>query len=162
MSGRSFFRDPALILTIAIILLLNIFHHIPYADFLSEDFTMKNAHVLVKKDSRKSIAYVITITKDSLFGLDGAAVLIYSIISVHNTSSSHDLKVSVIAMVHPGVKISIPFLTKLGYHVIKVPVPINVTAIKFDYLRNKIDTLEMGCCGASFGVGPWDAMALIC
>lgn len=93
---------------------------------------------------RSKLAFVITITKDGYFGLDGAAVLAYSIIKsfVH-----HPFDISFVALVHPNVTTSRVGLTKLGFHVVEVPVPINVTAIRFDFLREKIN--KNGCCGAS-------------
>ena len=81
--------------------------------------------------------------------ISGAAVLIYSIIEAHNSSKLNDYKISFVALVHPDVKQSVPYLSKLGYHVIQVPVPVNVTAIKHKYLREKIDSTEFGCCGAA-------------
>lgn len=97
--------------------------------------------VPIKK--RKRYAYAITITKDGFFQ-DGAAVLVYSIMK-YSWNASYDI--SFVAFVHPNVTTSRPGLQKLGFHVIEVPIPINATAIKFDFLREKIN--KNGCCGAS-------------
>lgn len=92
---------------------------------------------------RKKYAYAITITKDGSFQ-DGAAVLAYSIMK-HSYQADYDI--SFIAFVHPNVTTSREPLRRLGYHVIEVPVPINASAIKFDFLREKIN--KNGCCGAA-------------
>lgn len=92
---------------------------------------------------RKKFAYAITITKDGSFQ-DGAAVLAYSIMK-HSHQAEYDI--SFIAFVHPNVTTSREPLRRLGYHVIEVPVPINASAIKFDFLREKIN--KNGCCGAA-------------
>jgi hypothetical protein len=55
--------------------------------------------------------------------------------------------VSLIAFVHPTVVRARKVLTKLGYHVIETPLPINISAIPFRFLREKINL--NGCCGAS-------------
>ncbi len=98
---------------------------------------------ILNEPKRKRIAYAITITKDGFFG-DGAAVLVYSILksSVH---SAYDI--SFVAFVHPNVTLARAGLTKIGFHVIEVPIPINSSAIKFDFLREKIN--KNGCCGSS-------------
>eukprot|EP01038_Epipyxis_sp_PR26KG_P011445 gene11445-15332_t len=108
----------------------------------SQTNVIKNAVAYVTK-SKKRIAFIITITKDGFFQ-DGAAVLVYSIIK--NTQFS-DFEKSFIAFVHPNVTSSRSGLNKLGFHVIEVPIPINVSAIKFDFLREKIN--KNGCCGSS-------------
>lgn len=92
---------------------------------------------------RKRYAYAITITKDGFFQ-DGAAVLIYSIMK-YSWNASYDI--SFIAFVHPNVTTSRPGLRQLGFHIIDVPVPINVSAIQFDFLREKIN--KNGCCGSA-------------
>lgn len=92
---------------------------------------------------RKRYAYAITITKDGFFQ-DGAAVLAYSIMK-YSWNASYDI--SFVAFVHPNVTTSRPGLQKLGFHVIEVPIPINRTAIKFEFLREKIE--KNGCCGSS-------------
>lgn len=92
---------------------------------------------------RRRIAYAITMTKDGPFQ-DGAAVLAYSIMKI---SKSKDYDTSLVAFIHPEVITSRPILRKLGYHVIECPTPINTTAIKFDFLREKIN--KNGCCGAA-------------
>jgi hypothetical protein len=58
-----------------------------------------------------------------------------------------DYDISFIAFVHPNVTTSREPLSKLGYHVIEVPIPINASAIRFDFLREKIN--KNGCCGAA-------------
>ena len=93
---------------------------------------------------RPRIAYAITITKDGLFGLDGAAVLSYSIMKA---SLNGPYDISFIAFVHPNVTTTRQGLTNLGFHVIEVPIPINTRAIKFEFLREKIN--KNGCCGSS-------------
>lgn len=67
----------------------------------------------IPKREKKRLAYVITITKDGYFGLDGAAVLAFSII---NTTELIRAKydISFIAFVHPSVVLSRPGLKKLG------------------------------------------------
>lgn len=95
------------------------------------------------KERRKRYAYAITITKDGFFQ-DGAAVLAYSIMKY---SQYVDYDISFIAFIHPNVTTSRPGLTRLGFHVIEVPIPINVSAIQFDFLREKIN--KNGCCGSS-------------
>lgn len=92
---------------------------------------------------RKRYAYAITINKDGSFQ-DGAAVLAYSIMK-YSWNASYDI--SFVAFVHPNVTTSRPALKRLGYHVIEVPTPINSSAIKFDFLREKIN--KNGCCGAA-------------
>ena len=94
---------------------------------------------------RPRLAYAITITKDGFFQ-DGAAVLAYSIFKVSN-GSVYDI--SLIAFVHPNVTKSRPILSKLGYHVIEVPKPINVSAINDDWVFYKTKIEKNGCCGAS-------------
>lgn len=98
------------------------------------------SHPTIRK---KRIAYAITITKDGNFQ-DGAAVLAYSIF---NSSRNDQYQISLVAFVHPNVTTSRPVLEKLGYHVIESPTPINTSAIKFDFYREKID--KNGCCGAA-------------
>lgn len=56
-------------------------------------------------------------------------------------------EVSLLAFVHPNVTEARPLLTKMGFHVIVAPTPIYPPAIKFDFLRTKIE--KNGCCGAS-------------
>lgn len=97
----------------------------------------------VKPVPRKRYAFAITITKDGFF-LDGAAVLAYSIMKY---SYLANYSISFVAFVHPNVSIARPGLTKLGFHVIEVPIPVNRTAIQFEFLREKID--KNGCCGSS-------------
>ena len=104
------------------------------------------------KSKPKRIAFAITITKDGNFQ-DGAAVLAYSIFkhNLHNQVHqdkilSKGFDVSLIAFVHPLVK-QREVLKKLGYHVIEVPLPINITAIQGKNLREHINL--NGCCGAS-------------
>jgi hypothetical protein len=92
---------------------------------------------------RRRIAYAITITKDGFFQ-DGAAILAYSIMEQSRNGTDD---VSLVAFVHPNVTTSRPTLVRLGYHVIEVPTPINSSAIKFDFLREKIN--KNGCCGAA-------------
>lgn len=99
--------------------------------------------IIEQQPSRKRLAFIITITKDGFFQ-DGAAVLAYSILK--NTQKS-DYDISFIAFVHPNVTSSRDGLTKLGYHVVEVPTPVNTSAIRFDFLREKID--RNGCCGAA-------------
>eukprot|EP01036_Dinobryon_divergens_P035067 gene35067-45391_t len=96
---------------------------------------------------KKRLAYVITITKDGYFGLDGAAVLAYSIINSTSEISRAEYEISFIAFVHPDVITTRPGLQRLGFHVIEVPIPINTSAITFKFLREGI--LKNGCCGAS-------------
>jgi hypothetical protein len=76
--------------------------------------------------------------------MDGAAVLAYSIMKF---SRGRNYDVSLVAFVHPEVQKSRPVLKNLGFHVIEAPTPVNVTAIKFTFLREKIN--KNGCCGAS-------------
>jgi hypothetical protein len=92
---------------------------------------------------RKRIAYAITITKDGFFQ-DGAAVLVYSILK-QSQGTKYDI--SFVAFVHPDVRTSRPGLQRLGFHIVEVPVPVNVTAIKGTFLREHID--KNGCCGAA-------------
>ncbi len=98
---------------------------------------------ILNEPKRKRIAYAITITKDGFFG-DGAAVLVYSILK-SSVNSAYDI--SFVAFVHPNVTLARAGLTKIGFHVIEVPIPINSSAIKFDFLREKIN--KNGCCGSS-------------
>lgn len=92
---------------------------------------------------RPRLAFIITITKDGFFQ-DGAAVLAYSIIKT-TRNSAYDI--SFIAFVHPNVTTSRVGLRRLGFHVIEVPTPVNITAIKYQFLREHID--KNGCCGAA-------------
>lgn len=92
---------------------------------------------------RKRYAFAITITKDGFF-LDGAAVLAYSIMKA---TWQADYSISFVAFVHPNVTLARPGLRQLGYHVVEVPVPVNVSAIRFAFLREKIN--KNGCCGAA-------------
>jgi hypothetical protein len=62
-------------------------------------------------------------------------------------SRGRNYDVSLVAFVHPEVQKSRPVLENLGFHVIEAPTPVNVTAIKFTFLREKIN--KNGCCGAS-------------
>ena len=109
--------------------------------------TNKNIKTTIVKekeiDSKPRIGFAITITKDGNFQ-DGAAVLAYSIFDAFKDEK---ISASLIAFVHPNVTTSRPVLTKLGYHVIECPTPINVSKIKFKFLREKIN--KNGCCGAS-------------
>ena len=104
-----------------------------------------NSTTILNGKKRRRIAYAITITKDGFFQ-DGAAVLAYSIIKSSMQQSEFDI--SFVAFVHPSVTTSRPMLTKLGFHVIEAPKPINVTAISpaFPFLREKMD--KNGCCGS--------------
>jgi len=63
---------------------------------------------------KKRLAYVITITKDGYFGLDGAAVLAYSIINSSSSFSRSIYDISFIALVHPNVTTTRPGLQRLG------------------------------------------------
>lgn len=112
---------------------------------VASTITSNNQHSLPlsKQIRRKRYAYAITITKDGFFQ-DGAAVLAYSIMK-YSQNAPYDI--SFIAFVHPNVTSSRPGLQRLGFHVIEVPIPINVSAIKFDFLREKIN--KNGCCGSS-------------
>ncbi len=92
---------------------------------------------------RKHYAFVITITKDGFF-LDGAAVLAFSILKYSWNASYF---ISFVAFVHPNVTLARPGLRRLGFHVIEVPIPVNTTAIQFDFLREKIN--KNGCCGSA-------------
>jgi len=112
---------------------------------ISSDNTQGVANDQVKR--KKRLAYVITITKDGYFGLDGAAVLAYSIINSSSTFSRLVYDISFIALVHPNVTVTRPGLKRLGFHVIEVPIPINTSAIRYTFLREGI--LKNGCCGAS-------------
>jgi len=98
---------------------------------------------LPSQPTRRRIAYAITITKDGFFQ-DGAAVLAYSIVK---NSGDRDYDVSLVAFVHPEVVQSRPILSKIGFHVIEAPTPVNISAIKFKFLREKMN--KNGCCGAS-------------
>ena len=98
---------------------------------------------LQNNPKRRRIAYAITITRDGFFQ-DGAAVLAYSIIK-HSRKGDYD--VSLVAFVHPSVVTSRPVLARIGYHIIEAPTPVNVSAIPFKFLREKIQ--KNGCCGAS-------------
>eukprot|EP01031_Cornospumella_fuschlensis_P042104 gene42104-51410_t len=88
-------------------------------------------------------AFAITITKDGFF-MDGAAVLAYSIFK---QARQANYQISLVAFIHPNVTIARPYLTKLGFHVIEVPIPINVSCITSPFLREKIN--KNGCCGSS-------------
>lgn len=92
---------------------------------------------------RPRLAFIITITKDGFFQ-DGAAVLAYSIIKTTRNSA---FDISFIAFVHPNVTTSRVGLRRLGFHVLEVPTPVNISAIKFQFLREHID--KNGCCGAA-------------
>ena len=58
-----------------------------------------------------------------------------------------DFDISLLAFVHPNVSSSRPLLTQMGFQVIVAPTPINTSAIRYEFLRTKID--KNGCCGAS-------------
>jgi hypothetical protein len=115
-----------------------------FNEFLKGDIDMSTGMYL-RKNTRKRIAYAITMSKDGSF-LDCAAVLAYSI---HKISQNVNYDVSLIAFVHPNVTSSRPILHNLGYHVIEAMTPINSSAInpKFDFLKEKIE--KNGCCGSS-------------
>lgn len=115
--------------------LTSIADHIKHLDFDNI------AHISLPH--RPRLAFIITITKDGFFQ-DGAAVLAYSIIKT-TRNSAYDI--SFIAFVHPNVTTSRVGLTRLGFHVIEVPTPVNIPAIKFQFLREHID--KNGCCGAA-------------
>ncbi len=99
--------------------------------------------IKVVDNPKKRLAFIITITKDGFFQ-DGAAVLAYSIMK-NVKSALYDI--SFIAFVHPNVTSSRVGLRRLGFHVVEVPTPVNTSAIRFDFLREKID--KNGCCGAA-------------
>ena len=115
----------------------------PLSNIVKPVVTVTKPSSPVIAEKRKRYAYAITITKDGFFQ-DGAAVLMYSIMK-YSYNASYDI--SFIAFVHPNVTTSRPGLEKLGWHVIEVPIPVNVSAIKFDFLREKIN--KNGCCGSS-------------
>lgn len=126
------------------------FSKVSYYDKINDiNFTNNLSNILseqVLSDSlpkRRRIAFAITITKDGNFQ-DGAAVLAYSIIKAMRDS---EYDISFVAFVHPTVSSSRPVLSRLGYHIIEAPTPINVSAIPFTFLREKIN--KNGCCGAS-------------
>jgi hypothetical protein len=77
---------------------------------------LDHSHLRPKRKPRKRLAYVITITKDGYFGLDGAAVLAYSIIQSSNQNSTSQYDISFIALVHPNVTTTRAGLQKLGFH----------------------------------------------
>lgn len=64
---------------------------------------------------RKSVAFAITITSDGKV-VDGACVLLYSIVKTHMDS---DLDVSFVAFVHPTVVEARGQLQRLGYQYVK-------------------------------------------
>ena len=111
----------------------------------STPLSSSNCTTLLNGKKRRRIAYAITITKDGFFQ-DGAAVLAYSIIK--SSMQQCEFDIAFVAFVHPSVTTSRPMLTKLGFHVIEAPKPINVTAISpvFPFLREKMD--KNGCCGS--------------
>ena len=67
--------------------------------------------------------------------------------SIYNVSKNVDFDISLLAFVHPNVTKARPLLTKMGFHVIVAPTPINPQAIRFEFLRTKID--KNGCCGSA-------------
>lgn len=69
---------------------------------------------LIKNSQKKRLAYVITITKDGYFGLDGAAVLAFSIINSTSDAARSIYDISFIALVHPNVTTTRPGLERLG------------------------------------------------
>ena len=97
----------------------------------------------IAKERRRQIAYAITLTKDGFFQ-DGAAVLAYSI---YNVSRNVDFDITLLAFVHPNVTQARPLLIKMGFHVIVAPTPIYPPAIRYEFLRTKID--KNGCCGSA-------------
>ena len=115
--------------------LTSVAEHIKHLDFDNI------AHIEIPH--RPRLAFIITITKDGFFQ-DGAAVLAYSIIKT-TRNSAYDI--SFIAFVHPNVTTSRVGLRRLGFHVVEVPTPVNITAIKYQFLREHID--KNGCCGAA-------------
>ena len=58
-----------------------------------------------------------------------------------------DFDIGLLAFVHPNVSSSRPLLIQMGFQVIVAPTPINTSAIRYEFLRTKID--KNGCCGAS-------------
>lgn len=67
--------------------------------------------------------------------------------SIIKNSKSANYDISFIAFVHPHVITSRGVLNKLGFHVIEVPTPVNISAIHYQWYREHID--RNGCCGAA-------------
>lgn len=65
---------------------------------------------------KKSVAFAITITSDGMV-VDGACVLLYSIVKAHMDSN---LEISFVALVHPSVVEARDQLGRIGYRYVDV------------------------------------------
>lgn len=95
-----------------------------------------------------TIGYAISLTSCSETPslVDGAAILAHSIrlsSSRVNKNSKYDYKLY--AIVHESAASCRPMLEKLGYETMEVDVPVPVSEIKGDFLRNRVP--KNGCCG---------------
>ena len=81
-----------------------------------------------KKKKKKRVAYAITVTKDGHF-VDGALVLGYSALRVHNASKgfSSEYEADLVAFVAPTVVSARPILSAYGWKILErgLPVPLN-------------------------------------
>lgn len=103
---------------------------------------------------RKKIAYAITVTKDGPF-VDGALVLGYSALRVHNASKGFHSKydADLIAFVVPSVVSSRQILSSYGWKIVERSLPVALSEIQNqDYAQRMKDS---GCCGADEFLKLW-------
>jgi hypothetical protein len=113
------------------------------------------------------VAYVITILREIDSGArDAAAVLAHSIKRALAQPNVMFKSCNLIAIVHPSAMVSRDRLVKAGYQVLEKPVPIEVSRIKHEYMREAI--VKDGCCGEkellklhAFGLTEYDRVFLL-
>ena len=109
---------------------------------------------LIQVPKKKIIAYAITVTLDGPF-VDGALVLGYSALKVHDKNSGYsDLyDAELVAFVVPSVISSRKILEAYGWKIIEKTLPVSLEEIENqDYA---IKMKDSGCCGADEFLKLW-------
>lgn len=100
-------------------------------------------------DNVPVIAYAISLTScaETPSLIDGAAILKHSIhlSSIRNQNGNSKYDYQMYAIVHHNAKSCQPLIEKLGYKTMLVDVPVQVSEIKGDFLRENV--VKNGCCG---------------
>lgn len=102
---------------------------------------------ITTRPPKATIAYVVSLTScNAKFTLDGAAVLSHSIrLASYPTHPTSQYASKMIVFAHPDASECLDPFYKLGYDIRIKDVPIDVTQIKGDFLREHV--IKSGCCG---------------
>jgi len=95
--------------------------------------------------SHANTAKAVSLTSCGRFLLDGAAVLKRSIQLSSYPFADSNYKSKMYVFAHPSTSECIEQFRDLGYEILLKEVPINVTEIKGNFLREKV--IKTGCCG---------------